>query len=76
MDEVVVDGITYVRIYYPPFAVEGDPSGFWDQFDEKECEEIRRKLMEELVEAGFFMRKEDYERKHGIYEKGELFYGL
>jgi hypothetical protein len=83
MDEVVVDGITYVRLYYPSFAAEGDPAVFWGNFDEKEREEIRRKMMEHLVEVGFFMRKEDYERKrsiyekeHSIYEKDELFYGL
>jgi hypothetical protein len=75
MDEVTVDGVTYVRLYYPA-PVAGVPSGFLDNFDEKEREEIRRKLIEELVKAGYFMRKDDYKRKQSVYGKDELFYGL
>jgi hypothetical protein len=76
MNEVVVDGVVYVRIYDSAALIVGDPSGFWEHFDEKEREETRRKLIEHLVEVGHFMRKEDYEKEHSIYETDELFYGL
>jgi hypothetical protein len=76
MDEVVVDGVTYVRLYYPSTPFFGDPSGFWDQFDEKERNEIRQRMIVNLVEAGYFMRKDEYEKKYSIYKADELFYGL
>jgi hypothetical protein len=76
MDEVVVYGVVYVRLYGSPAPAAGDPSGFWDNFDEKEREEIRRRMIKSLVEAGYFMRKDDYKKANSIYEKDELFYGL
>jgi hypothetical protein len=75
-EEVIVDGVTYVRLHYPSSQVFGDPSAFLDQLDEKEREEITRRIIKHLVDAGYFMRKDDYEKKYSIYEKGELFYGL
>jgi hypothetical protein len=33
-------------------------------------------MMAHLVEAGHFMRKDEYEKKHSIYKADELFYGL
>jgi hypothetical protein len=74
-DEVAVDGVTYIRLWRPPAACFGDPSGILDHFDGKECYEIRRRMMAHLVEAGYFIRKDDFEKKH-IYKKDELFYGL
>jgi hypothetical protein len=76
MDEVVVDGVTYVQLFYPPNTAMGDPSGFWDNFDKKKREEIRCRMIKHWVETGYFMRKENYEKEHSIYEKDELFYGL
>jgi hypothetical protein len=75
-DEVIIDGVAYVQIGYPSTPMLGDPSSFLDQFDEKERNEIRRKAIAHLVEAGYFMRKDDYEKKNSIYEKDELFYEL
>jgi hypothetical protein len=78
MDEVVVDGVTYIRVYskYPFDHSFGDPSGFWDNFSENEREEIKRRLIAELIGAGYFERKDQYEKKNSIYKKDELFYGL
>jgi hypothetical protein len=72
MDEVVIDGVAYVQLYAPLKRTFGNPLVFWNRFDEKERNEIRRRMMERLVEAGYFMRKDDYEKKHSIYKK----YGL
>jgi hypothetical protein len=76
MDEVIIDGVFYVQIGYPSTPMLGDPSAFLNQFNEKERNEIRRKAIANLVEAGYFMRKDDYEKEHSIYKKDELFYGL
>jgi hypothetical protein len=76
MDEVIIDGVAYVQLYCTSGQASGDLSGFLDQFDEKKRDEIKRRMMVHLVGAGRFMRKDDYEKKHSIYKKGELFYGL
>jgi hypothetical protein len=88
MDEVIIDGVAYVQLYYPSAPVLGDPSGIWDRFDEKERNEIKRKMIAHLVEAGCFMRKDDYEKRQSmyerdvrgekpiVYEEDELFYGI
>jgi hypothetical protein len=74
--EVTIDGVTYVQVHFPAGNFAGDPSGFWNRFTEKERDDIRRTMMANMVEAGIFMRKEDYNKEHGIYKKGELFYGM
>jgi hypothetical protein len=76
MDEVVIDGVAYVQLCYPSTLMLGDPASFLDQFDEKKRNEIRQRMIADLVEAGYFMRKDDYEKEHSIYKKDELFYGL
>jgi hypothetical protein len=76
MDEVIIDGVAYVQLYACLKRASVNHSGFLDQFDEKERNEIRRRMMAHLVEAGYFMRKDDYEKKYSIYKKDELFYGL
>jgi hypothetical protein len=77
MDEVVVDGVTYVRVHYPcPVWVAGDPSRIWDQFNKKEREEIRRRIMAVLVEVGVFVRKDGCKKGNIVYKKDELFYGM
>jgi hypothetical protein len=75
-NEVVVDGVAYVQCHCPHTDFSGDPSGAWDRFGEKERDEIRRRMIAHLVEAGYFMRKDEYEKKNSIYGKDELFYGL
>ena len=75
--EVEIDGVVYVDI-----GIEhsnnfiGDPSSFWKLIDEKDKATVKRKLLEHLIEAGWFVRKDDYEKEHSIYKKDELFYGL
>jgi hypothetical protein len=75
MDEVVVDGVAYVCTY-PPIQIFGDPSRIWNQFNEKEREEIRRRIIADLVEGGVFVRKDDYGKGNIAYKKDELFYGM
>jgi hypothetical protein len=76
MDKVVVNGVTYVRLYYSSTKFFGDPSGFLDHFNEKERDEIRLKMIVKLIEAGHFKRKDEYKKKNSIYKNDELFYGL
>jgi hypothetical protein len=76
MDEVIIDGVAYVRLYASLKRTSVNASGFLDQYDEKERNKIRRRMMAHLVEAGYFMRKDGYEKKNSIYQKDELFYGL
>ncbi|MDR3061265.1 MAG: hypothetical protein LBU57_04015 [Dysgonamonadaceae bacterium] len=73
-NEVIVDGVTYVRLFFSSTEVLGDISHFWDQFDRQKRDEIRRKMMEHLVEDGYFIRKDDFEKKQRIYWEDELFY--
>jgi hypothetical protein len=75
-NEVVIGGVTYVQVHFPAGNFCGDPSGFWNRFTEKERDDIRWKMMADMVEAGVFVRKEDYNKEHGIYKKDELFYGM
>ncbi|MDR1072078.1 MAG: hypothetical protein LBL45_00160 [Treponema sp.] len=76
MNEVIIDGVAYVWRCCSPRLYSGDLCDFWDQFDEKKHNEIRRRMTAYFVEAGHFMRKEDFEKRHGVYEKDDLFYGL
>jgi hypothetical protein len=76
MDEIVIDGVSYVVCYKPSGCIFGDASHIFDRFNEKEREEINRRMIGHLVEAGYFKRKEDYEKEHSVYKKGELFYGI
>jgi valyl-tRNA synthetase len=76
MNEVIIDGVTYVATCKLSVCIFGDPSRLWDRFNGKKLEEIRRKMIARLVEDGYFERKEDYEKKHSIYGKDELFYGM
>jgi hypothetical protein len=76
VDPVADDWYPYVRVHFWGDKSCGDPSGFWNRFTEKERDDTRRKMMADMVEAGVFMRKEDYNKEHGIYKKDELFYGM
>jgi hypothetical protein len=74
-DEIAVDGVTYVRVHYPcPIQFLGDPSGFLRRLNDKKCEELLRRNTARLIASGVFVRKDEHEKKHSVYEKGELFY--
>jgi hypothetical protein len=75
-EEVIIDGVSYIKIwgnlnekYY------GDPSAFLrNYFTEEKLLEFRRKAMAHLVEAGYYARKDYWERQRPkTYKQGELF---
>jgi hypothetical protein len=76
-NEVVIDGVAYVCLrHFSRGDFLGDPSGFWNRFTEKERDDISRRMMAQLVEAGVYMRKEDCSKENSVYGKDELFYGM
>jgi hypothetical protein len=74
MDEVIIDGVSYIRIMGYQHKYSGDPSAFLNNFTEKERNEIRKNMMAHLVEAGYYERKDVWEKQRPkTYKQGSLF---
>jgi hypothetical protein len=76
MDEVIIDGVSYIKIWENPNEkYYGDPSAFLrNYFTEEKLLEFRRKAMSDLVKAGSYARKDVWEKQHPkTYRQGDLF---
>jgi hypothetical protein len=77
MKEKISDGVIYVwTCHLTGHLAQGDASGFWNNFDQKEREEIERNMVKKLVEMGYLIKKSDLEKQNSIYKENELFYGI
>jgi hypothetical protein len=74
--EIEFDGVIYVFRYHNDYTCRNNAHDFLGGMEEKERHEIKRKMIERLLEVGYLIRKGDLKKRNSIYKEDELFYGL